>query len=228
MKLKFQIMAHVVLLILLVHDIGAQEKIEKARVRARLFEPMINDAARRYNIDPHLLWTIAYLESRFNPRAISYKDGVPCAFGLMQFVPATAKRYGISNLEDPRQAIDGAARYLRDLMARFGGRNDLVLAAYNAGEGTVEAYRDGRRLILSNGKVVNPNAIMSGGIPPYRETRAYVARGELVFRAISAQKNCAQPSKVKLDVAVEASIYVNATRPGITGRSAKSLYVNQP
>ena len=219
--------AQFALLISLGYFVSAQENMERIRFRASSFEPLINDAASRYGIDPNLLWTIAYLESRFNPAAISYKDGAPCAIGLMQFVPATAKRYGLSNPQDPRQAIDGAAHYLRDLTVRFGGRLDLVLAAYNAGEGAVEAYRYGRRLILPNGKVVNPNEISTGGVPPYSETRAYVARGEIVFRTISSEKIFARPPKVDRDVAVGTSIYVQAMRPAISNRSAKSLYANE-
>jgi soluble lytic murein transglycosylase-like protein len=92
----------------------------------------------------------------------------------MQFMPDTASRYGLSNPHDPQQAIDAAARYLRDLLRKFGGRTDLALAAYNAGEGTVESFRTGRALVLPTGKVVNSRGQITGGIPPYRETQQYV------------------------------------------------------
>jgi hypothetical protein len=82
------------------------------------------------------------------------------------------------------EALEASARYVRDLKKRFGGDRTLVLAAYNAGEGTVEAFRDGKVLVLSNGKVVNPFRIRTGGVPPYRETRDYVARGNLVYEKI--------------------------------------------
>jgi soluble lytic murein transglycosylase-like protein len=162
-----------------------QEREENLPGRAKLYEPLIASAAARYGIDPRLLWTIAYLESRFQPHVISYKDGRPCAYGLMQFIPATAQRYGLKNPLDPTQAVDAAARYVRDLQVRFGGRGDLVLAAYNAGEGTIEAFRDGKKLVLQNGKVINPNSIRTGGMPPYRETREYVARGKIIYERIS-------------------------------------------
>src|SRR6185369_7186414 len=155
------------------------------RTRAKVYEPLIASAAERHNIDPNLLWTIAYLESRFRHDAVSYKNGKPCAYGLMQFTDATAVRYGLTNPHDPRESIDAAARYLRDLQTRFGPHIDLILAAYNAGEGTVEAFRDGRTLLLPNNKIINPQAQRTGGIPPYAETRQYVARGEVIYQKLT-------------------------------------------
>ena len=73
----------------------------------------------------------------------------------MQFMPETAARYALTNPHDPQTAIDAGARYFRDLLRKFDGRVDLALAAYNAGEGTVEAFRTGRSLRLANGKVIN-------------------------------------------------------------------------
>ena len=147
------------LTLLLTAYVQAQEENERLRTRGRIYEPLIVASAARYGIDPHLLWTIAYLESRFKPFAVSYKDGKPCARGLMQFIPATAREYGLRDPHSVPAAVDAAARYLRDLLRRFDGRGDLVLAAYNAGEGTIDAYRDGRRLVLPGGKVINPNAV---------------------------------------------------------------------
>jgi len=161
------------------------EADQKLRARASLYEPLIASAARRYYVDPRLLWTIAYLESRFRQDAISYKDGKPCAYGMMQFTAPTAARYGLKNPHDVRAAIDTAARYVRDLQMRFGARGDLILAAYNAGEGTVEAFRTGKKLILPNMKIINPAGIETGGIPPYPETRKYVERGKIVYQSIS-------------------------------------------
>jgi hypothetical protein len=74
---------------------------------------------------------------------------------------------------DPRAAIDAGARYLRDLLIRFNGRLDLALAAYNAGEGTVESFLTGRPLRLTSGKIINPRGLVTG-LPPYTETRTYV------------------------------------------------------
>ena len=155
------------------------------RTRATVYEPLIASTAERYNVDPHLLWTIAYLESRFTHDAVSYKNGKPCAYGLMQITVGTALRYGLTNPLDPRESLDAAAGYVRDLQMRFGPRVDLILAAYNAGEGTVEAFRDGRTLVLPNKKIINPQAQRTGGIPPYTETRQYVARGELIYRELT-------------------------------------------
>jgi hypothetical protein len=161
-------------------------------MRAKLYEPLITSEARRHQIDPHLLWTIAYLESRFRQEAVSYKNGKPCAYGLMQFTLPTALRYGLTNPHDPQQSIDAAARYVRDLQSRFGPRGDLILAAYNAGEGTVEAFRDGKTFVSQN-RLINPRGIRTGGIPPYRETRNYVALGSVIYnnrsRAVSSAAN---------------------------------------
>ena len=228
MKKKL-VVGQFILMMLFVSDVQGQDSLEKLRKRARQFEPIILAAASRYNVDPHLLWTIAYMESRFKPQAVSYKDGRPCAFGLMQFVSVTAQQYRLSNPLDAREAVDAAARYVRDLLKRFQGHGELVLAAYNAGEGTVEAYRDGKRLVLQNGKVVNPSAIRTGGIPPYAETQSYVARGRLVYQNITRQQFIVPlkssgseawgvPGIDSKDGQIEASIYVS-----IFGSSARSL-----
>jgi hypothetical protein len=140
-------------------------------MRARLLEPLIVDSAKRYGIDPRILWTLCFVESRFRVAAISPKG----ARGPMQFMPETAVRYGLANPHDPRAAIDAAARYLRDLLTRFGGRLDLALAAYNSGEGTVESFLTGRPLLLRTGKMINPRGLVTGGIPPYAETKNYVS-----------------------------------------------------
>lgn len=155
------------------------EEIESKIVkRSRPYESFIASSATRYGIDPFLLRVIGYLETRFNPAAVSKRG----ARGMMQFMPATASRYGLRNPHHPQAAIDAAARYLRDLAIRFDDRDDLMLAAYNSGEATVEAYRKGLRIVAGN-RIINPNGIITGGVPPYRETRAYVTRGmELLHR----------------------------------------------
>lgn len=138
--------------------------------RARTLEPFIVESAKRYRIDPRILWTLCFVESRFRSEAISPKG----ARGPMQFMPETAARYGLSKPHDPRAAIDAGARYLRDLLNRFGGRMDLALAAYNSGEGTVVSYLTGNPLVLRTGKVINARRLVTNGIPPYKETRNYV------------------------------------------------------
>ena len=205
-------------------------------MRAKLYEPLMISAARRYQINPHLLWTIAYLESRFRNEVVSYKNGKACAYGMMQFTVPTAQRYGLANPHDPQESIDAAARYVRDLQKRFGPRADLVLAAYNAGEGTVEAFRDGKPLVLQD-KVINPRGIRTGGVPPYRETRNYVARGALVYRniiRITASQQSPQTNPLMGGSKRQDSIYsldgptqhANEPRKSLGLKQTHSLYVN--
>lgn len=143
-----------------------------ALLRARQYEPLMLEAAARHGIEARLLWVVAYLETRFHSQAVSPKG----ARGLMQFMPATAARYGLSDAHDATQAINAAARYLRDLLRRYGGRVDLTLAAYNAGETAVDAYLTGRT-INTGTRVINAEKQQTNGIPPYAETRAYVRQG---------------------------------------------------
>ncbi len=180
------IMLQAVWLIVLTAMTSAEAQEPGVRERARQYEPLIAASAVRHGVDPRLLWTIAYLESRFRPAAISYKDGKPCAYGMMQFVPTTAARYGLVNPHDPVQAIDAAARYVRDLTRRFNGDTRLMLAAYNSGEGTVEAYLMGRKLVLPTGKIINGAGLKTDGVPPYRETQGYVSGGTAIYHNISA------------------------------------------
>jgi soluble lytic murein transglycosylase-like protein len=98
-----------------------------------------------------LVLAVIRAESNFNPQARSPKD----ARGLMQLVPATARRFGVSDIWDPSQNMHGGMAYLQWLVRHFEGDIRLVLAAYNAGENAVKSYR---------------------GVPPYRETRNYVKR----------------------------------------------------
>jgi hypothetical protein len=146
--------------------------------RAAFFEREILNAALSEGVDPNLLWTIAYLETRFRPWLTSPKD----ARGMMQFIPSTASRFGLSNPYEPVPAIRAAARYVKVLSNLFGGRVDSILAAYNSGEGTVAAYSSGRS--MNNGrKIINPNNQKTiGGVPPYTETVGYVGRGLKIYR----------------------------------------------
>ena len=106
--------------------------------------------AKRFGVDPYLVFCVMHQESRFSAGAISPVG----AMGLMQLMPGTAARYGVVNPYDPAQSIMGGTHYLADLLKLFGGRVDLALAGYNAGEGAVMKY--GRR------------------VPPYSETQNYV------------------------------------------------------
>ncbi|HZS47587.1 MAG TPA: lytic transglycosylase domain-containing protein [Blastocatellia bacterium] len=148
--------------------------------RARVYEPYIREAAAKHGVDPRLLWTIAYLESRFRPDSVSPRG----AKGMMQFIPSTAERFNLKNPYEPAQAIDAAARYVKELSRKFDGHLDLILAAYNAGEQTVIAFREGYPLILSNGRIINPAGRKTGGVPPYSETMEYVAKGITLFKRL--------------------------------------------
>jgi soluble lytic murein transglycosylase-like protein len=180
------------ILLLLFLSGGINAQVNQGRdpslhARAQELEPFIVHAAQRYGIDPRILRVLCYIESRYRLDAVSPKG----ARGPMQFMPETAARYALQNPHDPKTAIDAGARYFRDLLRRFDGRVDLALAAYNAGEGTVDAFRTGRSLRLTSGKVINSAKTITGGIPPYRETQEYVrsAIGFLFNRATLPAKS---------------------------------------
>jgi soluble lytic murein transglycosylase-like protein len=116
------------------------------------FAPLVEEAARDYQVDSALLHAVITAESGYNPNAISKKG----AAGLMQLMPDTAKRYGVGNSFDPAQNVRGGAQYLRDLLKMFDNNLELAVAAYNAGE----------KAVMNNGN----------RIPPYRETLAYVPK----------------------------------------------------
>ena len=112
------------------------------------WEPEIQKAAKKYNIDPDMLRALIWKESGFDP----YAESPMGALGIAQFMPATAASFGIDPM-DPYQSIDAAAKYIRNELDHFGGSTEKALAAYNAGRGAVEEF---------------------GGIPPYKETQNYV------------------------------------------------------
>lgn len=146
--------------------------------RASVFEREILKAANEEGVDPNVLWTIAYLETRFRPWLTSPKN----ARGMMQFIPSTAARFGLPDPYQPAPAIRASAKYVKLLSSMFGGRIDSILAAYNSGEGTVSAYRAGRTL-RDGRKVINAGGQKTiGGVPPYSETLAYVGRGLKIYR----------------------------------------------
>lgn len=95
---------------------------------------IIEEAAAKYNLDPNLLAAMAFKESAFNPTAVSRRG----AQGILQLMPRTAKYLGVNNAFDPRQNVFGGAKYVRELMDRFNGDVDLVLASYNLGPERIE------------------------------------------------------------------------------------------
>jgi len=112
---------------------------------------VVQDASGRYQLDPDLVSSVIKAESGFNVRAVSPKG----AQGLMQLMPGTASQLGVPNAFDPRANVDGGTKYLRELLERYNFDLVKALAAYNAGPQRVERF---------------------GGVPPYYETRAYIAR----------------------------------------------------
>jgi soluble lytic murein transglycosylase-like protein len=118
---------------------------------AQTIEALIEDASNRYQVDPLLVKSVMQVESNFNPAAVSPKG----AQGLMQLIPATAQRFGVTDPFDSKQNIEGGVKYLRYLQNLFPSDLRLSLAAYNAGEGAVAKY---------------------GAVPPYRETVDYVQK----------------------------------------------------
>ncbi len=119
--------------------------------RAAAYRPIIQRLSKEHQLDDRLVEAIIAVESNFDPRAVSVKD---CK-GLMQLHPDTAKRFGVEDVFDPEQNIQGGLKYLTTLVDLFDGKLEHVLAAYNAGENAVQRYQ---------------------GIPPYRETKDYVRK----------------------------------------------------
>ncbi len=121
----------------------------------------ITDSCVRYGIDPLLIYSQMHQESSFKLKATSYKG----ARGLMQLMPGTAIRFGVTDIYNPKQNIEGGVKYMRWLLDKFGGDVGLALAGYNAGEGAVMKY--------------------GNQIPPYRETQEYVRRISARYASIT-------------------------------------------
>ena len=130
---------------------------------------VVNSASAAYHLDPDLVNSVIHAESGFNSRAVSPKG----ARGLMQLMPGTANQLGVNDAFDPQANVGGGSRYLRELLERYNFDLVKALAAYNAGPERVEQYR---------------------GVPPFRETRAYVARivHEYNLKKIAQEKEAKQ------------------------------------
>ena len=127
---------------------SARGSQSKARVDV---DALVRAAARRHDVDARFVHEVIRQESNYDLFVVSSKG----ACGLMQLMPETAKRFGVKDIFDPAENVEGGVKYLRHLMDRYDGDPTLTLAAYNAGEGAVDRY---------------------GGVPPYRETEDYVRR----------------------------------------------------
>ncbi len=120
--------------------------------RVRAYDDLIVEHSRLQSIRPSLVRAVIQVESGFNPRAVSPKG----ALGLMQLMPATARLFRVSNAFDPQENVRAGVAYLRQLLDRYDGNEELALAAYNAGPGAVDRHGQ--------------------SVPPYRETQSYVSR----------------------------------------------------
>ncbi len=130
---------------------GGGSVMAKEPWQLKPYQRLIERVAARHALDPKLLGALVDAESAREADAVSHAG----ARGLAQLMPETARRFGVVHLDDPEENLEGAARYLKWLLARFDGRVELALAAYNAGEGAVDRH---------------------GGIPPYKETQRFVRK----------------------------------------------------
>jgi soluble lytic murein transglycosylase-like protein len=165
-----------------------QVPAENARQPLDLDE-VIKAASGTYRLDPDLVNSVIRAESGFNVRAVSPKG----AQGLMQLMPQTASELGVRNAFDPRANVEGGARYLRELLERYDFDLVKALAAYNAGPQRVEQY---------------------GGVPPYYETKVYVARIVRDFNKKKlATKTASQPVTQKTSGSKSTGTRVSAAKP---------------
>lgn len=142
--------------------------LAQLRKRRRVLSPLIDSAASASQLRPALVHAVVRAESAYRSDAVSPKGAV----GLMQLMPGTAERYGVTNRRDPAQNLRGGTEYLRDLLQMFDNDLQLALAAYNAGENAVIKY--------------------GNQIPPYNETRNYVRKVIRFYQSMKAGDKVAQ------------------------------------
>lgn len=154
------------------------KRLEKQEKKMR-FADEIRIAGNRHGVDRHLIQSVIQAESDFDPLAVSRAG----ARGLMQLMPETARRYDVDNVYNPAQNINGGTRHLKYLMNKYGGNVKIALAAYNAGETVVANY---------------------SGIPPYPETKTYIAR-VLQFYKEQTGKDIGRKEKMRIYRYVDAN-----------------------
>ena len=164
-----------------------QGRINVAAYDRRLVAAVYRECAR-YRIDPALVFSLIWQESGAKLQVVSVKG----AGGALQLMPETAAQYGVRNRFDPDQAVRGGVAYLVSLLDHFQGNVALALAAYNAGSVSVDAFLGGKRIVLRTGKVINPaGRRTAGGIPPYKETQAYVENIASYYRGFRKEAGAA-------------------------------------
>jgi len=144
---KIKVIIAIFLFILFYSGIEAKAQIK----RDGGYDEIIQTIADKHGVEAPLIHSIIKAESNYNTNALSTKG----AIGLMQLMPETARKYGVTNPYNPEDNIEGGVKYLKDLIKVYSGRTELVLAAYNAGQEAIKKY---------------------GGIPPYPETRNYIEK----------------------------------------------------
>jgi hypothetical protein len=170
-------------------------------VPAPALNQVVNSASAAYHLDPDLVNSVIHAESGFNSRAVSPKG----ARGLMQLMPGTADQLGVNDAFDPQANVTGGSRYLRELLERYNFDLVKALAAYNAGPQRVEQYR---------------------GVPPFRETRAYVARivHEYNLKKTAQEKTARREEAKQKRVSAKSPAHARASKTAATTVTAESQH----
>jgi soluble lytic murein transglycosylase-like protein len=175
----------------------ASAKAESANVRPNRSAPalseVVNTASAAYHLDPDLVTSVIHAESGFNSHAVSPKG----ARGLMQLMPGTASQLGVNDVFDAQANVRGGSRYLRELLERYNFDLIKALAAYNAGPERVEQYR---------------------GVPPFRETRAYVAR---IVHEYNTKKIAQEKDAKRKQISTKTISKVQGSVPTVARASSK-------
>jgi transglycosylase-like protein with SLT domain len=173
-------------------SVSAKSEFAKSGPAPPLNE-VVNVASAAYHLDPDLVNSVIHAESGFNAHAVSPKG----ARGLMQLMPGTASQLGVNDSFDPQANVTGGSRYLRELLERYDFDLVKALAAYNAGPERVEQYR---------------------GVPPFRETRAYVAR---IVHEYNTKKTAQEKAAKQKAASTQAASKAASKAPSKTSKSAQ-------